>query len=321
MPFMTMSSDPKIPPPPSSGPAIDADLWYPTAREREAMPRDPDLIKLVNQVLSGRVPDDVVADMRQETLLAASRSGRLPADPERRNNYIAGIARNKASGYWRRQALTVEVDDEAEVEQLEPVAQAVAVDTVAERDLIAKLVESLPPEQQKTVDCMRRQAEGEELTDIAADVGVNYNTLYSRIATLQKLLREHAHQIGALVVLLMMGGLYIVVRPKPGMGWDMPEAVTLQPAVSTHVYETDPLDRARALRGQAFKACVANQWNECLGDLDAARSIDPDGDADPLVREARADAVKALASLRESKPGERGWTPTGVRPYAAWAAR
>ncbi len=321
MPFMTQQSDPKIPTPPSSRPADE--YWHPTAEQREAMLRDPDLIKLVNQVLSGRVPDDVVADVRQDTLLAASQSRTLPADPDRRHNYVAGIARKQALRYWRRQALTVPVDHEAEVEQFEQVAQAVAVDTVAERDLIEKLVEALPPKHRETIECMQRQAEGEDLTDIAAERGINYKTLHSRIDKLQRYLREHAREIGALAVLLMIGScLYVVVRPKPGsMGWDMPEAVTLEPAGSTLEHEADPVGWARVLRGQAFKACVHDQWNQCLADLDSARTFDPAGDADPLVQAARQDANLALGSLSVLKPGEKPWTPTGVRPYAAWAAR
>lgn len=326
MPFM--SSDPKFPPPPS-GPALpsheedevidDADVWHPTAKEREAMVRDPDLIKLVTRVLSGLVPGHAVEDVRQETLLAASRKERFPADRARRFNYVAGIARKKALTYLRRAALAVEVEDGAEVEQ---VAVAVAVDSLAERNLIERLIEAVPPEQQQTMECLLREADGEQLTNVADEVGVNYHTLRARVRKLQAYLQEHAKQIGGvLLVLLMLGGLGHVLKPTPKMDWDTPEVVTLEPAGSTLLHEADPLGWARVLRGQAFKACVHDQWNECLEYLDRARTFNPAGDADPLVQAAREDAGTALASLSVLKPLEKPWIPTGVRPYAAWAAR
>ncbi len=124
------------------------------------------------------------------------------------------------------------------------------------------------------MECLQRQAEGEKISDIAAERGVNRKTLYSRIEKLQEYLREHARQIGALVVLFLLGSVCVVVRPQP-----------------------------------------------CLADLDRARTFDPAGDADPVVQAARQDANTALGSLSVLKPGEKPWTPTGVRPYAAWAAR
>jgi DNA-directed RNA polymerase specialized sigma24 family protein len=327
MPFM--SSDPKFPPPPPSGPALpsneedeaidDADVWHPTPKEREAMVRDPELIKLVTRVLSGRVPDHAVEDVRQDTLLAASQKERLPADRARRHNYVAGIARKQALTYLRRAALAVEVEQGAEVEQ---VAEAVDVDDLAGRQLIERLLAVVPPEQQQTLECLLREADGEKLTNVAADVGVNYHTLRARVRALQETLHEHAKQIaGVLIVLIVLGSLGIVLRPKPNMGWDMPEMVTLEPAGSTLEHEPNPLGWARVLRGQAFKACMHNQWNQCLETLDAARNFDPTGDADPLVQAARSDAIEALGSLDSLKPGDPPWTPTGVRPYAAWAAR
>jgi len=46
------------------------------------------------------------------------------------------------------------------------------------------------------------------------------------------------------------------------------------------------------LRRQAADACDAQQWGECLADLDEARAVDPDGDAKPAMKALRARAMR-----------------------------
>jgi hypothetical protein len=46
-------------------------------------------------------------------------------------------------------------------------------------------------------------------------------------------------------------------------------------------------ERAAKLRNEAYSACGAQQWKECLGKLDEAKDVDPEGERDPRVIEAR----------------------------------
>jgi hypothetical protein len=122
-----------------------------------------------------------------------------------------------------------------------------------------------------------------------------------------------------MAVLLAIGLSWDVVRPPPELASDGPRAVRLlEPAVSTHVGETDPMDWARVIRGEAFRACMNDEWKECLDGLNAAGQLDPDGEQHPAVRAARADAQTGIGA--GLKPGST-WAPPRVRVYAEWAAR
>ena len=57
---------------------------------------------------------------------------------------------------------------------------------------------------------------------------------------------------------------------------------------------TVALARGRAARVEALRACDEAQWRRCLEGLDAARALDPAGDASPRVRAARQSARDAL---------------------------
>ena len=48
------------------------------------------------------------------------------------------------------------------------------------------------------------------------------------------------------------------------------------------------------LRDKAFQACGRGHWRECLDELDRAKVVDPDGDAEPEVQQARVRAEQAL---------------------------
>jgi hypothetical protein len=48
-----------------------------------------------------------------------------------------------------------------------------------------------------------------------------------------------------------------------------------------------PEQRAASIRGQAFAACDALRWTECVGRLDEAAVLDPAGESDPRVVSAR----------------------------------
>jgi hypothetical protein len=72
-------------------------------------------------------------------------------------------------------------------------------------------------------------------------------------------------------------------------------AVGLVPAVSM-VGQGRPssAERAAALRQRATRECAEKKWQECLGDLDAAKRLDPAGEDDSIRRER----VRAEAGLR-----------------------
>jgi hypothetical protein len=52
---------------------------------------------------------------------------------------------------------------------------------------------------------------------------------------------------------------------------------------------------AKQVRRDALRACDDERWSECVAGLDAARKLDPPGDSDERVQQARATASAALA--------------------------
>ena len=44
-----------------------------------------------------------------------------------------------------------------------------------------------------------------------------------------------------------------------------------------------------------MRACQEHRWRECLEDLDAARALDPDGETDEHLRDARKNALTGIA--------------------------
>jgi hypothetical protein len=65
-------------------------------------------------------------------------------------------------------------------------------------------------------------------------------------------------------------------------------ATTTTPTVPTaSTAAKPPPSPAEALRRDAFEACGRGRWAECERKLDEAKQLDPDGDSDPDVRNAR----------------------------------
>jgi DNA-directed RNA polymerase specialized sigma24 family protein len=306
--------------PPDDDQSPPSDAPRANQEERDAMLRDTELIASISEIVRRcGVPDADNEDVVQVTLLAAHKAEGLPKDPAERVQYVHGITRNKAAGHRRKARRSPDVEPGVEVEHI---AQAVDADPVAERNLLSRLESVVPAGQMETWRCLARNALGEDLAEIARDVGIQYDTLYKRVTTLKRQLRENAKRMGAgfAMVLLLLGLSRIVLRP-PRMGDDTPgPAHVVESATSTHAAEPDPMDVARAVRGRAFRACMNNQWKACLEDLDLAAQIDPNGDNEPTVRAARTDAEDGIQHDENGKPGDR-WAPPKVRLYAGLAAR
>jgi len=63
-----------------------------------------------------------------------------------------------------------------------------------------------------------------------------------------------------------------------------------------------PQGIAQETRQRALRECDLQQWESCLRDLDAARSLDPAGDKAARVVEAREQAKRRMESLPGPSP-------------------
>lgn len=289
---------------------------YATAEERDRLGRDAALRKkLMAAARKKGVPRADVEDVVQDTVSSACVARKLPGGSgEARDKYVFGILGYKIADYWRDTYAQQEIAERAEAHFAAP---AVAADPVAERDLFDKLGTAVKPRQLSDLQCLLRHKIGQvPMTTIARERGEDYEAFAKRMKRLWRQLQAAVGAMGGVFVLLL---LILQPRPEHPLAVDEPGQVALEePAVSTHYGEPDPLEWAKVLRGEAFRACMDNKWRECLNGLDAARELDPAGDNDPVVAAARKDATEGRSA--NDKPGST-WRPPVVRAYASRASR
>ena len=298
-----------------------------TDEERAQMLRDEILqAKIVDVLRKKGVPESAHDDVLQVTLIAAVRAPTLPGGSGMdRDRYVLGTAGHKAIDYVRNACRQVELDDSADADAVAP--DGPQADLVAERDFLAKVLKVPARDEPLLQSYARYKLDEAPLKEIAKDEGIPYRRLQKRILDLEERLRKRALKMlkygrisGVLAALLLALGISRwELEPVPGMMHDYPGPISmLEPAVSTHVTQVDPVDWAAVLRGEAFASCLHYDWKQCLNGLDAARDLDPDGDGDPAVQAARSDAFDGISA--GLKPGPV-WHPRGPRPYAPKASR
>ena len=86
-----------------------------------------------------------------------------------------------------------------------------------------------------------------------------------------------------LQVMSYVGGVATAAAVAVGV-----RVTTTTPTVPTSTAVGEPApSQAAKLREEAFEACGRGRWAECEQKLDEAKALDPDGDVDPDVRNAR----------------------------------
>jgi len=94
------------------------------------------------------------------------------------------------------------------------------------------------------------------------------------------------------------GAIYAAVHHEPAPPPPSPQP-TPTPEPSTPEQPVVPdLVAAATWREKAVAACKAEQWRDCLTDLDHARALDPDGDDTPEVKATRMKAIEGITRKR-----------------------
>ena len=238
-----------------------------------ARPFGPDLRAALVAMVRRRVPESEVEDIVQATLADAVESPHAPADPETFRRWIFGVAKNKVVDYHRRAG--------RETFEVPEVAERPAPHT--EADLLRWAEKHLPPgeENRTTLDWMLREGDGEKLEWIAESEKVPAPRVRQRVSRLRRHLKTHWQKevtlLATLGVLITAALLFLRHRePEP-------------------IANEDVL-RGIELRNQGLEKCAAGEWKPCLEKLDAAKALDPAGDAQPAVQSARENANKALTT-------------------------
>ena len=111
----------------------------------------------------------------------------------------------------------------------------------------------------------------------------------TRIATVTAL-PTRSRRVFRVVTLLAatLGGAVLARR------WSQPHTIVSHPYPAA--------ERAAAFREQAFKACGQQMWTLCEQKLDEAKKIEPEGESDPRVQQARGAIASALHNDSSSAP-------------------
>jgi DNA-directed RNA polymerase specialized sigma24 family protein len=262
-----------------------------SARDRRAaFLGNPALASALARYVRGRVPMADVDDIVQSTLADALASGSPPENDAELQPWVFGIARNKVADLFRRGRREVPQDPHAHDE----VAAAESAPQAA-KDLLRWAKRELPEGEgaESTLEWMLREGAGEKLETIAAEENVPAPRVRQRVARMRRHFRARwAAQLAAAAALVAIA-LAIWAMWKERKDIALPEPVPSTSAPTPPV--VTPEMRAAELRKDAFDACDARSWRACLDGLDAAKQLDPAGDADAAVQGARARAENALA--------------------------
>ena len=263
------------------------------------VPFGPDLRSALIAMVRKRVPDSEVEDIVQQALAEAIESPHAPQESEALRRWIFGVAKNKVVDYHRRAG--------RESFELPDVAGTPAPHV--EADLLRWAEKNLPDgaENQKTLDWMLREGEGEKLESIAESEKLPPPRVRQRVSRLRRHFKENWQRevalLAALGVIVSAVVFFILKKQEP-------EPITHEMA--------DP--RAEPVRRAALEKCAKSDFKSCIDGLDEARRLDPAGDSRPDVQQARKaadDALKATPSPSPSDSPSPSPAPTTQPPSPA----
>ena len=125
---------------------------------------------------------------------------------------------------------------------------------------------------------------------VARRLNVAYKTVRNDLARARRTLRESWTSYVTLVLVAIAGFVGWASRDRARPELENGYVAHPRPEHSLAPPEATPEELADGLRRKALRACVVQQWDDCLGGLDRAAALDPGGDAKPWVQKARHEA-------------------------------
>ncbi|MBS2016677.1 MAG: sigma-70 family RNA polymerase sigma factor [Deltaproteobacteria bacterium] len=251
---------------------------------------DPLRTRTVAAMVRRRVPSCDADDVTQTVLCDALAAPRLPEEPTELRRFLCVLARNKIADFHRRGRRPSADGDACEELPVSP-------PPVEARSLLARVVDGTSERDRETLEWLVREHEGEELKEIAAEVGLPAPTVRKRVSRLRRALRARwAH---ALVLLLATGAVAATARHATSRGEVV--SITADPAIDT-----------------AAGVVVAAQGRWRVSD-DYALKHSKRGKIDTSGIEVRIDGrIIAVEGPLASVPGARlSWTIASAKVVAA----
>jgi DNA-directed RNA polymerase specialized sigma24 family protein len=226
--------------------------------------------------------EDVANDVVQLTYLRAIKAKSWPKESRWMLAWMKRISDNGWKDYGRSRKRArreepradVDVADDRPTLELEKKVLRAAEKVASENDRAAADVEML-----------KEHASGKTHVEIAADRGLTEVAVRQRTHRVAQRIREFAMCAAAAFAVLLL-----VLKPAP----NQVHAVRPWPSPEDPLLPLPPHRSAAEERGLALKACQVKEYAACLGGLNQARRMDPEGEKEPAVVAARREAERAV---------------------------
>jgi DNA-directed RNA polymerase specialized sigma24 family protein len=196
------------------------------------------------------------------------------------SKYINGVARNTANGIIRKRRDDATTGAKRFGSLDEETATAPVNLTLSDRAMAHQLLDKARNRDPEGAEWMvRTKMQGESFPEVSEDVGQPSDRIRMRVNRLIEWLREHAGVV-SLILLFVLCIAVNLFKAKPKTGPDT--------ADSTAPQNLTPKQTATLKRDAAFAACDVSDWTKCAALLDQAKALDPAGENDARVRDARA---------------------------------
>jgi DNA-directed RNA polymerase specialized sigma24 family protein len=287
-------------------------------------------LDLAANAVRGLVPAQEVEDLAADAIVRACRA-RPPRVGAVLPAWLATIARRVAVRWLEKRARRAKYEGPLPVRQAreddytgQPVEDHVRLEGSvfdygaageAEALLDPYLESIVAPHDRVILEVLRRRARGgKTYADLAAEHNLSVDQLDRRIRRFKTKYAPRVRRRRSLMLLLKVGGavvafavaaavlLYLLLhRGGPGNAAQpdpatqpLPSATASVEAPLVAVQTAQRLADAKGLRDSGLNECKEGRWTECLKRLDAARTLDPEGDESPEVQAARRKALLEL---------------------------
>jgi DNA-directed RNA polymerase specialized sigma24 family protein len=285
----------------------------PSPRSARAELSDPTLRLFLARYLRRRLPAADADDALQAVYCAALEARRVPDDAVELRRWLTVIARRKVASFYER-ASSEQLGDPPE-QAVEPApVEAISLLRWAEREAANSQVEHVD----ETLDWMARESDGEKLEAIAAEAHIPSTRVRQRVVRLRRFMR--ARWALELSAALLFAATVWWLWPRPAQSIVIPSPMP-SVSITVPVPHDDGNERAVELRRRALQNCEMGLHRECLRRLDEAAALDPAGDSEPSIGEARKHALEKLAppapksSVTKPSNSKQSGTPTTGKSF------
>jgi DNA-directed RNA polymerase specialized sigma24 family protein len=267
----------------------------------------PEVERAIEGTLRKRgVRADDVEDHRQVVLERALATQRPPVSLAECIALVQKIARDSALDAHRQSARRAKVDvgpceDPDERAGLDAPAEELQIDARRQLASLARDIESgkVTPRQAALLE----RVAVDDLTQVEAAAQFNLapQTVRNEISAARKTAR--ASWVAYTAAALLCGLVLIFYYENENDNVAAIPPAHLAPDTSQDPDWSPTEVRAHKLRADGLFQCELQHWSECIKDLDDAKSLDPAGDSDPRVQEARAAYRKMLDDIKSPQQG------------------